>query len=120
MIAKQKHLRVYCQASIHCITIILFQAKSDEQPNRTELYETTLDVMFKEIEKLRSFMHFHNRAIKQFCEIVKNLCHPEKRKDYISEAHLLSLGKFINMFAVLDALKNMKACLSNDFAFYKR
>ena len=25
-----------------------------------------------------------------------------------------------DLFVVLDALKNMKACLNNDFAFYKR
>ena len=33
---------------------------------------------------------------------------------------MLALGKCINMFAVLGSLKNMKACLNNDYAFYKR
>ncbi len=65
-------------------------------------------------------MHFHDRAIDTFYNEVKKLCHPEKKKDFISQTHLLNLGKFINMFAVLDALKNMKACLNNDYAFYKR
>ncbi|TRY88802.1 hypothetical protein DNTS_015017 [Danionella cerebrum] len=45
-----------------------------------------------------------SRAIPQ----VKRLCHAERRKDFVSEAYLLTLGKFINMFAVLDELKNMK------------
>ena len=74
----------------------------------------------REIQKLKDFMHFHDRAIETFYAEVKKLCHQEKKKDFISQTHLLTLGKFINMFAVLDALKNMKACLSNDYAFYKR
>ena len=96
------------------------KAKSDEQENRKELYETTLNVLGGDIQNLKDFMEFHNRAIETFYGELKRLCHQEKRRDFISQTHLLTLGKFINMFAVLDALKNMKACLSNDYAFYKR
>jgi hypothetical protein len=38
----------------------------------------------------------------------------------VSEAYLLTLGKFINMFAVLDELKNMKSSVKNDYATYRR
>lgn len=38
----------------------------------------------------------------------------------MSEAYLLTLGKFINMFAVLDELKNMKCSVKNDHSAYKR
>jgi cytoplasmic FMR1 interacting protein len=48
------------------------------------------------------------------------LSHEEKRKDFVSEAYLLTLGKFINMFAVLDELKNMKSSVKNDYATYRR
>ena len=65
-------------------------------------------------------MHFAKDAVARFCKEVKTLSHPERRKDFISERYLLTLGKFVNMFAVLDALKNMKACLNNDYAFFKR
>jgi len=51
---------------------------------------------------------------------VKRLCHQEKRKDFVSEAYLLTLGKFINMFAVLDELKNMKSSVKNDYSTYRR
>jgi hypothetical protein len=51
---------------------------------------------------------------------VKRLCHAERRKDFVSEAYLLTLGKFINMFAVLDELKNMKCSVKNDHSAYKR
>ena len=61
-----------------------------------------------------------NRAIDKFCEEVKRLCHKEKRNDLVSEAYLLTMGKFLNMFAELDELKNIKASVTNDFAAYKR
>ncbi|KAK2551270.1 Cytoplasmic FMR1-interacting protein 2 [Acropora cervicornis] len=94
--------------------------KSDDQPNRIEIYEKTVEVLEPEVSKLKSFMHFALSAVDRFCQEVKTLSHPERRKDFISERYLVTLGKFINMFAVLDALKNMKACLNNDYAFFKR
>lgn len=60
------------------------------------------------------------KAIERFCNEVKRLCHAEKKKDFVSEAYLLTLGKFINMFAVLDELKNMKASVKNDYSTYRR
>lgn len=60
------------------------------------------------------------KAIERFCNEVKRLCHAERRKDFVSEAYLLTLGKFINMFAVLDELKNMKCSVKNDHSAYKR
>ena len=59
-------------------------------------------------------------AIERFCGEVKRLCHREKRNDFVSEAYLLTLGKFINMFAVLDELKNMKSSVKNDYSAYRR
>lgn len=66
------------------------------------------------------FFFLKNRAISRFCDEVKRLCHPEKRKDFVSEAYLLTLGKTLNMFAVLDELKNMKASIKNDFSTFRR
>ena len=67
-------------------------------------------------------MYFALNAISRFCKEVKTLSHPERREDFISERYLLTLGKFIDMFAVLDALKNVKGmqCLNNDYALYYR
>ena len=58
--------------------------------------------------------------MESFCSEVKRLAHEEKKKDFVSEAYLLTLGKFINMFAVLDELKNMKTSVKNDYAAYRR
>lgn len=65
-------------------------------------------------------MLLQRKAIDRFSQEVKRLCHTEKRKDFVSEAYLLTLGKFINMFAVLDELKNMKSSVKNDYSTYRR
>ena len=51
---------------------------------------------------------------------VNRLCHTHRKNDFVSEAYLLTLGRFMNMFAVLDALKNIKASVKNDHSSYRR
>lgn len=96
------------------------QVKCNEQPNRVEIYEKTVEVLEPEVTKLMNFMYFQRNAIDRFCDEMKRLCHAERRRDFVSEAYLLTLGKFINMFAVLDELKNMKCSVKNDHSAYKR
>ncbi|XP_059481300.1 cytoplasmic FMR1-interacting protein isoform X1 [Neocloeon triangulifer] len=103
-----------------CCSRAIPQPKSNEQPNRVEIYEKTVEVLAPEVNKLLNFMHFQRRAIDRFSAEVKRLCHSEKRKDFVSEAYLLTLGKFINMFAILDELKNMKSSVKNDYSTYRR
>ncbi|KAK3576874.1 hypothetical protein CHS0354_012929 [Potamilus streckersoni] len=96
------------------------QGASNDQKNRVEVNQMIVDVLQPLITKLMNFMAFHERAIDRFCMEVKRLCHEEVKNDFVSEAYLLTLGKFINMFVELDELKNMKAGLSNDHSIYKR
>ncbi|KDR09197.1 cytoplasmic FMR1-interacting protein isoform X1 [Zootermopsis nevadensis] len=103
-----------------CCSRAIPQPKSNEQPNRVEIYEKTVEVLAPEVNKLLNFMYFQRKAIERFSAEVKRLCHQEKRKDFVSEAYLLTLGKFINMFAVLDELKNMKSSVKNDYSTYRR
>lgn len=103
-----------------CCSRAIPQPKSNEQPNRVEIYEKTVEVLAPEVKKLLNFMYFQRKAIEAFSGEVKRLCHVEKRKDFVSEAYLLTLGKFINMFAVLDELKNMKSSVKNDYSTYRR
>uniref|UniRef100_A0A7E4V8X5 Cytoplasmic FMR1-interacting protein n=1 Tax=Panagrellus redivivus TaxID=6233 RepID=A0A7E4V8X5_PANRE len=95
-------------------------AKSNDQANRCDINEAVVEVLHTEVDKLYKFMVFTNDAITQFCNEMRRLCHPEKRKDFVSESYLLILGKFMNMFAILDELKNMKASIKNDFSTYRR
>jgi len=103
-----------------CCSRAIPQPKSNEQPNRVEIYEKTVEVLAPEVNKLLNLMYFQRKAIERFCGEVKRLSHEEKRKDFVSEAYLLTIGKFINMFAVLDELKNMKSSVKNDYATYRR
>ncbi|XP_071492155.1 cytoplasmic FMR1-interacting protein 1-like isoform X1 [Diadema antillarum] len=94
--------------------------KSNLQENRREIKETFVEIMKPEIAKLTAFMHFQERAINEFCEDFRRLCHIEKRNDFVSESYLLTLGRLMNMFAVLDALKDSKASVRNDNSAYNR
>nr|XP_002730808.1 PREDICTED: cytoplasmic FMR1-interacting protein 2-like [Saccoglossus kowalevskii] len=87
---------------------------------RDEVSEKLIEILEPEINKLYDLMNFQKKAIERFCGEVKNLCHQARKNEFVSEAYLLTLGKFLNMFAVLDALKNIKASLKNDHARYKR
>ena len=66
------------------------------------------------------FYKLKKEAINAFCNEIRRLCHPKRDKEFVSEAYLLTLGKFINMFAVLDELKNMKSSVKNDHSAYRR
>ncbi len=56
--------------------------------------------------------------MKLFCDFVRKVT--AEKRDYVSEGCLGYLARLLDLFALLDAVKNMKACLNNDFAFYKR
>ncbi|XP_052277863.1 cytoplasmic FMR1-interacting protein-like [Dreissena polymorpha] len=103
-----------------CCSRALPQVKSAAQENRTEIYQKIVEVMEPLVSKLRDFMHFQIKAVQTFCGEVRRLCHKEKRNDFVSEAYLLTLGKFISMFSELDELKNMKASVRNDYSAYNR
>lgn len=96
------------------------QIKGNDQENRMEIYEKTVEVLGPEVEKAKQFLRFMQRAAASFTDEVKTLAHPGRIKDFISEYYLLTLARLINMFSTLDSLKNMKACINNDLACYRR
>lgn len=95
--------------------------KDADQANKMEIYEKTITVLEKEVSKLFNFMIFiKKQAIERFKNEIKRLCQKERRKTLTSESYLLTLGRFLNMFAVVDSLKNMKCSVKNDYTYYKR
>ncbi|XP_072157115.1 cytoplasmic FMR1-interacting protein-like [Bemisia tabaci] len=90
-----------------CCSGAIPQSKSNEQLNWVEIYEKTVEVLAPEVNKLLNIMYFQRKAIERFCAEVKRLCHAEKRKDFVSGAYVLTLGKL---------LKNMKSCVKNDYS----
>lgn len=120
-----------------CCSRAIPQPKDKEQPNRIEMIEKTVEVLAPEVNKLLAFMYFQEAAIKRFCSEIKRLCMSpnaiqsassghdsntvrKKHETFVSEAYLLTLGKFLNMLAVLDELKNIKASVKNDYAAFRR
>ncbi|EGC37325.1 Rac-binding component of scar regulatory complex [Dictyostelium purpureum] len=97
--------------------------KTADQANKTQIYEGTFEVLEPEIKKLKDFMYFQKDTIKLFCDHVKKLAASyDKKKETIvaSESFINYLIRILDLLAILDALKNMKACLNNDFSFFKR
>ncbi len=87
-----------------CCSRAIPQPKSNEQPNRVEIYEKTVEVLAPEVDKLLAFMYFQRNAIERFCSEVRRLCHTssvglsgdgsQKKTNatFVSEAYLLTLG----------------------------
>ncbi|KAL3102786.1 hypothetical protein niasHT_021453 [Heterodera trifolii] len=103
-----------------CCSRAVPMPRSNDQLNRAEINEKIVQVLEPEVRKLDNFMHFALSAVDRFCEEFHSLCHPEKRKDFVSESLLLLLGQLLNMFLVLDALKDMKASIKNDLSTFRR
>jgi len=85
-------------------------------PRKDERYRKTIEVMEPEIRRLKDLMAFKDEQVKWFCETVKTLV----KAQYISESLVWYLVRLLDLYKLLDDLKNMKACLNNDFSFYKR
>uniref|UniRef100_A0AC35U6R8 Cytoplasmic FMR1-interacting protein n=1 Tax=Rhabditophanes sp. KR3021 TaxID=114890 RepID=A0AC35U6R8_9BILA len=103
-----------------CCSRAVPMVKSNDQPNRKEINEMVIRVLSPEVDKLYRFMNYAQSSVTKFCQEVKRLCSNGKIKDFVSEPYLLVLGRFLNIFAVLDELKNMKASIKNDFSTFRR
>lgn len=84
-----------------------------------QLLRTTFDVLQPEIKKLKELMIFHEHAIRVFYQTVQRQI-VDRRTGVVSEALYDSLIQVIDLLLILDALKDMKSCLNNDFSQYKR
>src|SRR3989338_2987375 len=89
------------------------QVKTSDDPNKDEIYRRTFEILDPEINKLKNFCAFQNRTVSMFKEIVSKCINERKR--VLSEQFMLHMIKILDLFAILDELKNMKASLNNDF-----
>lgn len=95
------------------------QASGDDEAFQGELHSKTVEILGPEISKLRAFFLFQDKAIRKFGEEIQNLANPNRLSGFISQTQKITLGRMIDMFAVLDSLKNMSP-LNNDYAMYSR
>ncbi|KAG5449213.1 Cytoplasmic FMR1-interacting protein [Clonorchis sinensis] len=94
--------------------------RSNEQPHRMEIYKKTVEILEPYAIKLKRFMAFQNAATERFAKEVERLAHKDQKNFFVNQAYLVTLGKMLKMFAILDEMKNMKASMKNDYSNYKR
>jgi len=96
------------------------RVKTTDDPNKTTIYEKTYEILEPEVGKLKKLMFFQKESISFFKQIVDNVKNGLGKKLVYSEEYVMHMIKMLDMFTRLDALKDMKACLNNDFSFFKR
>jgi cytoplasmic FMR1 interacting protein len=96
------------------------RVKTSDDPNKTTIYEKIYEILEPEVGKLKKLMFFQKDAISYFKQIVDNVKTGLGKKLVYSEEYVMHMIQMLDMFTRLDALKDMKACLNNDFSFFKR
>lgn len=92
-----------------------------ELANKNDIYEKTLEVLQPQVAQMKNLMNFRDTSVDLVLEVLKAINEARKKeKNFASEEFLYALAKTLNLFIVVDALKNMKSSLNNDNAMYKR
>src|SRR3989338_6317207 len=94
------------------------QPKTTDDPLKDTIYQKTLEVIEPEIRKLKNFLAFHLKAVAIFKDIIRRVVDDKKR--LWSEQFMQHLVELLDLFFLLDELKNMKSCFNNDLSTYKR
>jgi cytoplasmic FMR1 interacting protein len=119
LVAGQQYISMLYTYRSCSAALPMVQNETSEQEKK-DVYQKTFVVLRPETLKLKQFMDFHERAVL----IVKNNMAFIAKNDsskYVHSDHILNhLVKVVDMLILLDALKDMKACLQNDFSRYKR
>jgi len=111
----------------HINKIYTYRSVSKSVPRNAEdptdmmrIHETAFLVLHPEIQKLEDLMNFHRQALTIVNKYFQTVIQTELKKGIHWQAFLDLLIDAINMLALMDALKDNKSCLINDFASYKR
>lgn len=87
---------------------------------RNEINRKIVEILRPEILKLKEMMQFVYHSISVVRDTIQQLVTVEARAKDVPEGLYVALIRVIDMFVKLDNLKDMKACLNNDFSRYKR
>lgn len=111
--------RLFCARSLTGL-LRHFQTTQD-QTNKVEVSEKRYEVLRPEIIKMKQLLAFQDRAVELIADVVKRITdRKDKERNFCSEEFLVALARNFSLFMILDATKNMKASMTNDFAIYKR
>lgn len=106
---------IYCYRSI-ARAVPMINVEND--PRKQEVHRQEFDLLRPEIDKLQKFKEFQEKAIEIFVQNMRRYL--DARLGVMSEQHKLYLVQMIDMLTILNAIKDMKSSLQNDFARYKR
>jgi len=95
-------------------------AMDTPEADKPIIHRRTFEVLRPEILKLMELKEFADNAINIIRQNLSTLIQPIKAKMVMSDSIMDHLVRAINCLVLLDALKDMKACLLNDFSRYKR
>ena len=87
---------------------------------KQELHITTFAILRPEILKMKELMDFANRARTALVAVLAFIQRMEGERRVPSEALYQGVVEVVDLLLLLDALKDMKTCLINDFSRYKR
>eukprot|EP00761_Pharyngomonas_kirbyi_P013534 gb/GECH01013563.1/.p1 GENE.gb/GECH01013563.1/~~gb/GECH01013563.1/.p1 ORF type:complete len:1451 (+),score=427.16 gb/GECH01013563.1/:1-4353(+) len=88
--------------------------------NKSDVYKKEYEVLRPEIKKVIDLKEFQEETAELICENVNMLLMPDMKRDIPSDTLIDHMIDLFDLIMKLDALKNMKAALNNDFAAYKR
>ena len=97
----------------------MVQGDTDEA-TKLEIHKKTFNILRPQIIKLKQFMQFHEEAVGVVRVNVQLVQKADAAKLVQSEPLLDLIIDAIDMLVLLDALKDMRAALQNDFARYRR
>lgn len=90
-------------------------------PVRLSAYRHSLFLLLRtEVLKVKDLMLFCENCIAAFERILDHLNSYQSRDLTYPEEILLAIIHFVDVVVKIDALKDVKTCLKNDFALYKR
>ena len=99
-----------------------------DDKNKKAMYAASFEVLDPVIERIKQLIAFKERAVAKWTTNLSLLIRAETRQRSAKgdaapipcEALVAQLLQTLDMLAVIDALKDTKACLNNDFSAYKR
>ncbi|KAJ1557741.1 Cytoplasmic FMR1-interacting protein 2, partial [Nowakowskiella sp. JEL0078] len=110
---------------------VIPQSTNMTAEDRKKLYEITHQILEPEISKMRRLCQFHVSTFQSLFDIfnsilpdisnVKSGKRSEDKDDlFVTGEFLRVMARILDLCVVMDAMKNLKSSMNNDFSLYKR
>ena len=85
-----------------------------------QIHELTFAILRPEVLKVRQLMEYSAKAVKVVATVLAYMQRIETERRVPSDPLYLGVVQLLDVLLLLDALKDMRTCLINDFSRYKR